>query len=219
MEPIGQISGCEDAAVTQRPDVRRRHQDRSEASRRRILEVARQLLEERSFHELSTEDVARGAELTRTAFYRHFADLEQLLLALLDELGADLDLVADPWETGADGDPTEQLRRALESLTQLFVTHGRLLRALVDAASQYDEVARRHAALAAGFSGSAAARITLDIAAGRSQVTAPEDVAAALVWMNERYLLDLFGQQPLGDPERAARTLTEIWLRTVYGRS
>jgi len=204
--------------VTQRPDVRRRHQDRREATRRRILDVARQLLEERPWRDLTIEDLARGADLTRTAFYRHFADLEQLLLALLDELGAELDLAADPWEVAEGQHPSEQLRPALESLTQLFVVHGRLLRALGDAASQHDEVARRYAALGAGFSRSAAARIAQDVAAGRSRVTAPDDVATALVWMNERYLLDLFGRPPLGDPERAVRTLTEVWRRTVYGR-
>lgn len=204
--------------MTQRPDVRRRHHDRREATRRRILDVARQSLEERPFRDLTIEEVARGADLTRTAFYRHFADLEELLLALLDELGAELDLAADPWEAAGGQDTAAQLRSALESLTRLFVVHGRLLRAVVDAAAQHDEVARRYAALGAAFSSSAATRIARDVDAGLSRVADPDEVATALVWMNERYLLDLFGRPPLGDPERAARTLTEIWRRTVYGR-
>ncbi len=39
----------------------------------------------------------RGAELTRTAFYRHFDDRQLLLVALLDELGGGFDTVAAPW--------------------------------------------------------------------------------------------------------------------------
>ena len=167
---------------------------------------------------LSIEAVANRAELTRTAFYRHFADLTALLLALLTELGGALDEVADAWEQGVGEDPREELRSALVALTAAFQRHGRLLHALSDASAQHAPVAAAYHSLGVRFSASAAARIAADVASGRSAVANPEQVASALVWMNERYLLDQFGREPFGDPDVAAATLAEIWIRTVYGR-
>jgi TetR/AcrR family transcriptional regulator, ethionamide resistance regulator len=202
--------------VTARPDVSRRHRERREQTRQRILAAARELLEQAPLSELSIEAVATRAELTRTAFYRHFDDLTALLLALLAELAVDLDEVADVWERGETDDPVTELRSALVALVGAFVRHGRLLRAIADASAFHPPVATAYDAMGAAFSASAAARIEADVVSGRSDVADPEQVAAALVWMNERYLLHLFGREPLGDPEVAAATLVEIWLRTVY---
>jgi len=101
---------------------------------------------------------------------------------------------------------------------RIFARHGRLLRAIADEATQNREAAARYAELGARLSASASARIAADVAAGRSAVADPEAVGAALVWMNERYLLEQFGRAPLGDPERVAAALGEVWSRTIYGR-
>jgi TetR/AcrR family transcriptional regulator, ethionamide resistance regulator len=202
--------------VTARPDVSRRHAERREQSRRRILDAARELLEDRPWSQVGIEDVTQRAELTRTAFYRHFDDRQTLLLALVDDVGVGLDLIADPWERG-EGEPIPALRAALRELVRVFHEHGRLLRAISDAATQDPDVAAMYADLGARLSASAAERIATEVAEGRSRVADPQEVGSALVWMNERYLLDHFGQAPLGDPERAAEALTEIWLRVVYG--
>ena len=34
--------------------------------------------------------------------------------------------------------------------------------------------------------------------------------------MNERYLLDRFGQEPLGDADRSVAALAEVWTKTVF---
>jgi TetR/AcrR family transcriptional regulator, ethionamide resistance regulator len=198
------------------PHQRQRHRERRERTRARILQAASELLEDRTWAEISLEDVMRRAQLTRTAFYRYFPDQQMLLLALLEDLGLRLDLVADTWERG-EGDAHELVALALRDLTDVFHRHGRLLRALADASTHDPAVAAIYADLGARFSASAAARIAIEVRDGRSHVRDPQEVAAALVWMNERYLLDRFGRPPLGDPDRAAGALTEVWLRTVYG--
>jgi AcrR family transcriptional regulator len=203
--------------MTERPDVRRRHRERRLATRRRLLDATAALLEDRPWSEVTLEDVTSRARLTRTAFYRHFRDQRALLLALLEDLGVRLDLVADAWERG-DGDHVAQLRAALVELVGVFHRHGRLLRAVADAATQDREVAQLYAGLGERLSTSAAERIAAEVAAGRSRVSDPEEVAAALVWMNERYLLDRFGRAPLADPARTADALAEVWLATVYRR-
>lgn len=35
--------------------------------------------------------------------------------------------------------------------------------------------------------------------------------------MNERYLLDRFGQPPFGDPTAATTALITVWVSTLYG--
>lgn len=191
---------------------RRRRQD----TRQKIIDAAHELLEDQPWSEISLEQIMQRAKLTRTAFYRHFEDRQLLLLALIDDVGLALDTVADPWEQG-DGDPPGELGPSLRRLTDLYFNHGRLLRAIADAATQDPDLASFYTDLGRRLSESAARRIAADVEAGRSQVKDPEEVAAALVWMNERYLLVRFGQTPLGDPERTAAALEEVWQRTVYG--
>ena len=158
-----------------------------------------------------------GAQLTRTTFYRYFEHRESLLIALLEDLGVELDAAGDPWKRGA-ADPVGELTANLAALVQTFVEHGRLLQALSDAAVQDSDLRRAYLELAERLIVTTERRIAADVAAGVSAVRDPREVAAALVWCNERYLLDAFGRHPLGDPEAAADALAEIWVATVYGR-
>ena len=50
-----------------------------EQSRARIVAAATELVRDRGYAELSVEDVMREAGLGRTIFYRHFADLSDLI--------------------------------------------------------------------------------------------------------------------------------------------
>ncbi|HAU15666.1 MAG TPA: TetR family transcriptional regulator [Gammaproteobacteria bacterium] len=60
--------------------------DRKEATRRRILAAAMQLVEEgRSPDALGLRDVARAAGMAAPSLYNHFTDMDELGLALVDE--------------------------------------------------------------------------------------------------------------------------------------
>ncbi|WP_026957637.1 MULTISPECIES: HTH-type transcriptional repressor FabR [Aliagarivorans] len=62
-----------------------------EKTRRAIIEAAfRQLSPEHSLANLSLREVAREAGIAPTSFYRHFDDMEQLGLTLVDEGGLTL---------------------------------------------------------------------------------------------------------------------------------
>lgn len=57
---------------------------RKEATRLRLLDAARILLEQRGFHRVSLEDIAEAAGVSRQAVYKsHFASKAELLLALV----------------------------------------------------------------------------------------------------------------------------------------
>ena len=59
--------------------------ERKETTRRAIITSALALLEQHSFSALSLREVARGADIAPTAFYRHFESMEALGLVLIDE--------------------------------------------------------------------------------------------------------------------------------------
>ncbi len=62
-----------------------------EKTRRTIIDAAFRLLsQERSYSSLSLREVAREAGIAPTSFYRHFEDMEELGLTLVDEGGVAL---------------------------------------------------------------------------------------------------------------------------------
>jgi len=64
------------------PEPRRRRKQRTRAD---LLGAALLLLKDKGFSSLSLREVSRGAGVVPTAFYRHFATMEELGLALVDE--------------------------------------------------------------------------------------------------------------------------------------
>jgi AcrR family transcriptional regulator len=67
------------------PDPAASRQERKQRTRRALLDAALELLEEQGFSSISLRQVTRTAGVVPTAFYRHFADMEELGLALIDE--------------------------------------------------------------------------------------------------------------------------------------
>lgn len=59
--------------------------ERKERTRQSLLDVALELLPDRSFDSISIREVARGAGIVPTAFYRHFASMDDLGVALVEE--------------------------------------------------------------------------------------------------------------------------------------
>lgn len=66
-------------------DVGITRQQRKQRTRRALLDAALELLAEQSFSSLSLRQVTRAAGVVPTAFYRHFEDMQELGLALIDE--------------------------------------------------------------------------------------------------------------------------------------
>src|SRR6059058_2638786 len=58
---------------------------------RDILATFERLLEERPLHEISVDDLARGAGISRPTFYFYFASKEAVLLTLFERVLAEAD--------------------------------------------------------------------------------------------------------------------------------
>ena len=71
--------------------LRMNRQQQKQQTRQRIISSAFQLLDEhKSLTAISLREVARAANIAPTSFYRHFADINELGLTLVDEAGLTL---------------------------------------------------------------------------------------------------------------------------------
>jgi AcrR family transcriptional regulator len=85
--------------------VKRRQAENSAATRSALLKIARKLFAERGYADTATEEVVKGARVTRGALYHHFKDKQDLFKAVLHEeqlrlaskTGEAASKESDPW--------------------------------------------------------------------------------------------------------------------------
>ena len=179
-------------------------------ARRRILEAARRLLEDRPFGALTVGDVMAEAGLTRTIFYRLFDDLPAMAAALLPD--SDDPLVDQVARLGTE-DPWTVLPVMIDGLVDVYADNGRLLQAMVDASRQDPAFA---AQLDTALEGPRAL-LTRLVAQAPHPPPDPPEFARMLMTVHREYLLDRFAD---GDGSPAARAaardaLTALWERLL----
>jgi AcrR family transcriptional regulator len=179
-------------------------------ARRRILEAARRLLEERPFGALTVGDVMAEAGLTRTIFYRLFDDLPALAADLLPD--SDDPLIDRIERVGAEH-PEQLVPAMIDALVEVYTTNGRLLRAMTDAARQDPAFAARMDTALVG----PRALITRLVGEAPHPPPDPEEFARMLMTVHRDYLLDRFGD---GDDSPHARqaahdAMTALWERLL----
>ncbi|RQR33294.1 TetR/AcrR family transcriptional regulator [Burkholderia sp. Bp9142] len=75
---------------TRRTAPRRTQEERSDATRRRIIQSAMHLLHKKGFKATNLQNIARGARVTLGALQHHFANRQILMERLIDEVMAPL---------------------------------------------------------------------------------------------------------------------------------
>jgi len=195
----------------------RRRRRTPEQAEREILEATEDFLRERPFRDLTIDEVMDRTGLSRPSFYVYFRDRHHLALRLLEQLASQIYEDSNPWLQGS-GEPRSDLRGLIEGAIAALAEHGAMLRAIADAATEDAEVERAYRSVVGGFIAAAAARIERDVAAGRSTAPDPAVLASALVWMNERYLLQHPVPSAPANRRLMADSLLEIWKRAIYGR-
>jgi TetR/AcrR family transcriptional regulator, ethionamide resistance regulator len=186
-----------------------------EESRRRIVDAATELVRDRSYAELNVGEIMGRAELGRTIFYRHFEDLEDLLLRVareaVDELyAAQLALASTRLHHGPDA-----VRPAIELAVGVYERHGPVLRVVAEAAAGDELVATRQAQARLRFDGLVAQALTAVAQETGRALADVNETARALNLLAESYLLDAFGREPRVSVETAVQTLSEIWVALV----
>lgn len=107
--------------------------DRKLETRRRILDAALQLVEEgRSPEALGLREVARVAGVAAPSIYNHFADMDELGLALVDDCCIRLRTIARAARHPmAEHDMPQALKRLLEQFLLYVNRHESILRLLI----------------------------------------------------------------------------------------
>ena len=186
-----------------------------EDTEREILEAAQTLLRERPFREVTVNAIMARTGVKRPSFYVHFRDRHDVVLRVFAEIGDEMYAVTEPW-FAADADAIEANRVGLGGLVGLYARHGRVIKAVADAAADDPDVDAAYHAMAQRFIDATAHRIRAEQQVRRTQVVDADEVARALVWMNERYLSEMFGGEPLVEPALATDVLHRIWIAAIY---
>lgn len=186
-----------------------------------ILQTAERLLAERSLSEISVDDLAQGAGISRSAFYFYFPSKDAVVLTLVDRVieqaGAARDRVL---QLHAD-DPGVAWRDGIESFYEVFGAHRPVIRAVSDLGASNEEARALWSQVMEGW----VAQLSELIEAERERGAAPRsvparDLATALVQMNERVLHAIFIEETPAVREREViDTLTHVWRNAIYGAS
>lgn len=187
---------------------------------RAILETAERLLEERPLSEISVDDLAKGAGISRPTFYFYFPSKDAVVLTIIDRLvaaaaGSREEAVA----TMVERDPRAGLRKALEDLYGAFRTRRAVVLAAAELRTTNAEARDLWTQVMEGWVSDVTAVIEAERARGAAPPGQPaRDMAIALVQMNERAQYATFAaESPSLDDERVLDVLVDIWLRTIYG--
>jgi AcrR family transcriptional regulator len=184
-----------------------------------ILATAERLLERRSLSEISVDDLARGAGISRPTFYFYFPSKDAVLLTLLDRMieqtragqGEVLRRLAE--------DPPRYLRDGLGAFVQTFGAHRALTMAGAEARATNREVRELWAQVMEGWVADAASAIEAERSRGAAPPGVPaRELAIALIQMNERVLYAAFaGERPAVEEAQALDVLVAVWLGAIYG--
>src|SRR5215212_3024448 len=114
-------------------------QSRQEA-RARIVAAATELVRQRSYSELSVDEVMERAGIGRTLFYRHFDDLGDLLMRAAQEAIQDLYQAQIGLARTRVADDPKVVREAIKPAVLAYEKHGPVLRAMFEAAAGDEQI-------------------------------------------------------------------------------
>lgn len=184
-----------------------------------ILDTAARLIQQRSFADISVDDLAKGAGISRPTFYFYFASKEAVLLSLMDPLIKRADTGFDNAMDTMPTDPQQAIRRGIEIFFSSFGSHPATARAGAEAVNSSPEFRAIWAGLMQKWINLTAALITAERQRGAAPDTLPAlDLATSLNLMNERMMMaTLAEERPAVEHGRVVETLTHIWLTSIYG--
>lgn len=183
-----------------------------------ILITAETLLSRRSLDDISIEDLATGAGISRPSFYFYFSSKDDVLLALLDRVIHEVQQRVATLPRDFETDHEAAWRRTIGVFVEVFSAHRAVAAAAIGARLRNAEVNELWSTAMQTWVG-----YTSDvIVAERTRGAAPAGtdaggLAIALNLMNERVLTAAFsGEAPALDPAAALDVLTGIWIRSIY---
>jgi len=183
-----------------------------------ILSTAERLLADRPLGEISIDDLARGAGISRPTFYFYFPSKDAVLLTLLDRV-TDEAYAATTAAFGApDPEPATAWRRCLDAIHTTFRAHRAVALAAAEARHTNAEVRQLWAGMMQTWVERTAEAIEAERARGAAPPGLPaRELAVALNSMNERVLYGTFsGDGPAVPESSVVDVLLDVWLGAIY---
>lgn len=184
-----------------------------------ILATAERLLGERALRDISIDDLARGAGISRPTFYFYFRSKEAVLLALLDRVVQEADVAATVVPDGElAADPPRFWHAVIAAFYRTFREHRAVTLAAAEARCTNHEVRALWSSVMATWTDRAAAAIDSERVRGAAPPGLPaRDLAVALSTMNERSMHALLaGDEPSLAESDVVTVLHTIWLNAIY---
>jgi len=189
--------------------------ERRRKARGRIISSALALAGERSFRDLTIDEIARSAGVSRPAFYTHFADKQELLLAAVEEVSDRLYEMAERWWRGV-GPPAERVRRAIDGVVSVYAEDAALLRIATEVSTYDEEVRALWLDIAKRFIEASAAHIRSEQELGLiPPALDARTTAESLFWMAERCCYVYLGRGER-TPAQVVDALAPLWTATLY---
>ncbi len=205
----GSVAGM-DAVST-----RRRAPSKGDRREQAILAGARSLLEVKPLSQVTTDELATAAGLSRSSFYFYFDSKQAVATALLDGLAEELRTENGPWFEAA-GPAEAQLRQATAHSVALWRTHAGLLRQAWHCDAGDGQLAAWRAGLVERGTRRLTAKIERDRAAGLAPAGPP--TAAVLARGLQALKNDLLSEvREPADDAVLVEDLVAATLRLLYG--
>ena len=184
-----------------------------------ILETATRLLDERPLHDISVDDLAKGAGISRPTFYFYFPSKDAVLMTLIERVIVEADSALESQSDQAPTDRYDFWRTGINYFFEGFGTHKGVSRAGYEARATISEAGALWSRFMQKWIDNTVRIIEAERARGEAPVTLPAaDLATALNLMNERVLIAAFADERPAVPEdHALDTLVHIWITTIYG--
>ena len=184
-----------------------------------ILQTLEDMLERRPFAEISVDDLAKGAGLSRPTFYFYFASKDAVLVRLFARATTSSGAEQQQQSDTVPEHPQRAWHDGIYAFFDSLRPHRGVVVAGLATMATNAELREMWTTFMTGWIDYTAGLITRERERGAAPETIPaHDLATALNLMNERVVFAAQGNQNPRLPEDAAlEALAHIWIASIYG--
>jgi AcrR family transcriptional regulator len=202
---------------TASPEIRRSRGDRQ---RDAIVAAVRELLEERSFADLSVSAITERAGLTRSGFYFYFDSKYAVLAVILGEALEQLDELTHGFAPREDGEePPEFAKRMVAAAAALFAGNDPVMRACNVARNTDAQIREMMNDVEDTVIAKIVGLVEQEVNAGARPIS--EDLPALVRTLTATTGMTLSGDSAFvgrgEDPRRAVEIVERLWLTALWG--
>ncbi|GGN94624.1 hypothetical protein GCM10010112_84180 [Actinoplanes lobatus] len=183
-----------------------------------LVDAARAVFRDKAISQVTIDELAGAAGITRSGFYFYFESKQALLAAVVDQGIAEANLEIAEW-LDSDGLDRGALRRGLAAGLDRWKIDGRWLSEAFIAPDPGPDVAQVRDRLVDQGCTMFSKRIERDARAGLTVGGPPDLLARMAVHLRSAMFADVYANPGAFDEDAMLDTLTDAILRLVYGVS